>query len=49
MYLRWLKKGWLEPKLELLTILVPRYGRIVLMTQNVIFGHLDVLYMKWQA
>lgn len=35
-------------KLELLIMQVLKYGKINLMIVNLIFGHLDVYFMKWQ-
>ena len=48
MCLKSLKEEWQELKQAPLTTQALKYGTIDLMMPNVMFGHLVVLYMKWQ-
>lgn len=47
MYLKLLRKAWCIPKLELLTMLVQKFGKISHMTTKVTFGVSVVSSMKW--
>ena len=44
MFLKLLKKDYVLLKLELLTMLVHKYGKISLMIKNLISGHLAVYF-----
>lgn len=46
MFLKLSRRDWATPRQELLTTQALRCGEICLMTPKVIFGHLDVSYMK---
>lgn len=48
MCLKLLRTDFSTLKQGLLTMPVQKFGRINLMIPSLIFGHLDVLYMKWQ-
>ena len=48
MYRKLSKMIWHKLKQEHLTMLVHKYGKINLMEQKVIFGHLAVFSIKWQ-
>lgn len=47
MFLKLQREEWQELKLELLITLALKYGMTDLTIQNVIFGHLAALFIKW--
>lgn len=47
MFQRLQREEWQELRLEHLTTQVLKFGNKNLMILNVIFGHLDALFMKW--
>ncbi len=47
MYLRLMGIKWPKPKLAHLTMPVLKFGGISCMIPKVIFGHLDVSFIKW--
>ena len=46
MFQKWRRKGYYIHKQELLIMHHQKYGKIPHMTVNLIYGHLDVLFMK---
>lgn len=46
MYQKWLKKDFYILKLELLTTLVPKFGKTIPTITKAIFGHWVVSFMK---
>ena len=48
MFRKLLKRDFYIHKPVLLIMPVPKFGKINLMTTNLMYGHLDVFFMKWR-